>query len=105
MAHGPVWPILVVVSEPSLHLFGRVCKRQEPVRVQALAAEAAVERLDEGVVGGLAGSGEVQLHPLRISPQIKVTGDEFRTLVDPDGSRIAHLGTDPFEGCNHVLAR
>ena len=57
MADGSVRPILVVVSDPSLHLFGCVRKRQEPVGVPSLAAEAAVERLDEGVVGGLAGSG------------------------------------------------
>lgn len=43
MADGPVRPILVVVSDPSLHLFGRIRKRQEPVRVQALAPEAAIE--------------------------------------------------------------
>ncbi|GAB4073452.1 hypothetical protein GCM10028812_53840 [Ancylobacter sonchi] len=43
MADGPVRPILVVVSEPSLHLFGRIRKRQEPMRVQALAPEATVE--------------------------------------------------------------
>lgn len=44
MADGPVRPILVVLSEPSLHLFGRVRKRQEPVGVQTLAAEAAIKR-------------------------------------------------------------
>ena len=103
MADGPVRPILVVVSEPSLHLFGRVCKRQEPVRVQALASEAAVECLDEGIVGRLAGPGEVQRHPLRIGPQIEVTGDELRALVDPDRPWITHLGANPFQGCVHVL--
>lgn len=54
MADGTVRPILVVVSEPSFHLFRRVGKRQEPVSVQALAAEPAVEGLDEGVVRGFA---------------------------------------------------
>jgi len=41
-------PILVVVSTLSLHLFGRICKRQEPVRVQALARgcrSPAIDRL------------------------------------------------------------
>lgn len=59
VADGPVRPILVVVSDPSLHLFGRVRKRQEPVRVQAFASEAAVERLDEGVVGYASAEGRL----------------------------------------------
>ena len=53
-------PNLVVVSAPSLELFGRVCKREEPVGFQALGAVAAVEGFDEGVVRRLAGAGEVQ---------------------------------------------
>lgn len=63
MVDGLVRPILIIVSNLSLHLFGRIRKRQEPVRVQALTPEAAVKRLDEGVIGGLAGAGEVQCPP------------------------------------------
>lgn len=54
------------------------------MRVQALAPEATVECLDERVVGGLSRPGEVQRHPLRIGPQVKVTADELRALVDTD---------------------
>jgi hypothetical protein len=50
-----VWPDLVVVSAPMLQLFSGVGKRQEPMSVQALCPELAVERLDETVVGRLAG--------------------------------------------------
>jgi len=63
-----VRPILVIVSEPSLHLFGRFRKRQEPVRAQALSAEASIELLDEAIVGGLSGAREVQDDALGISP-------------------------------------
>lgn len=45
---------LVVVSTPILHFLAGVVKRQEPVLVQALRAELAVERLDVGVVRGFA---------------------------------------------------
>ena len=38
-----VWPFLIVVSTPSLQLFSRICKGQEPVRVQAFRAEPAIE--------------------------------------------------------------
>lgn len=77
-------PILVVVSAPTLQLFGRVGKRQEPVGVQALGPEAAVKGLDEGVIRGLAGPREVQ-------GDAKVAGDELRALVDPDSLGEASL--------------
>jgi hypothetical protein len=49
----PMGPFFVIVSAPILHLFLRVGKAQEPVGVQALRTEAAIESLDEGVVGRL----------------------------------------------------
>ncbi len=64
MADRPVRAHLVVVSEPILHLFARVGKRQEPVRVQALAPEPAVEGLDEGIVRGLSGREKSSVTPL-----------------------------------------
>jgi hypothetical protein len=88
VADGPVRPILVVVSEPSLHPFGRIRKRQEPVGVQALTAEAAVERLDEGVVRRLAWPREVERDALGIGPQIEIAADELGALIDPNGLRI-----------------
>jgi len=94
VADGPVRPILVIISEPNLHLFGRIRKCQEPVRVQALAAEAAVERLDEGVIGGLARPREVQGDALGIRPQVEVAADELGALIDPDRPRIAKLPAD-----------
>ncbi len=45
---------LVIVSTPSLHFFARVVKRHEPVGVQALRPELAVEAFDEGVIRRLA---------------------------------------------------
>ena len=54
MADGAMWPILVVVSAPSLQLFLGVRKRQEPVGVQALGPQAPVEGLDERIVGRFA---------------------------------------------------
>ena len=49
--------MLVVVSEPSLHLFAGVGKGEEPVGVQAFRPEPSVERLDERIVGGLCQAG------------------------------------------------
>ncbi len=50
---------MVVVDPPVLDLLLGVFERQEPVDVQAFVTERAVKRLNEGVVGGLAGTGEV----------------------------------------------
>jgi len=51
VADCAVRPILVVVVAPILQLFAGVGKGHEPVSVQALRAQAAVEGLDESVVG------------------------------------------------------
>ena len=65
-------PILVVVSARSLQLFDRIRKRQEPVGVQALGPEASLEGLDEGIVGRLAGLGDVQGDAMGIGLQVQV---------------------------------
>ena len=75
---------LVVVSAPSFQLFAGVGKAHEPVGVQAFRPQLAVERLDEAVVGRLAGPGEVQGDVVGIGPEIEVAGDELAAVVDPD---------------------
>lgn len=52
---------------------------------------------DERIVCRLAGPAEVQNHIVRISPQIEVTGDELRALIDADSLRIANLAADSFQ--------
>ena len=96
-------PDLVVVSAPNLQLFGRIRKRQKPVGVQALGPEAAVEGFNEGVVGRLAGAGEVQGDAVGLSPQVQVPGDELGPLIDPDRLRIAQLGTGAIQRLDHVF--
>jgi len=51
---------LVVVSTPSLAFSARLVEAEEPVRVEALGAELAVQAFDESIVGWLAG-----IHPAR----------------------------------------
>lgn len=74
---------LVVVPPPRLDLVPRVGQRQEPVRVQALVAQAAVERLDQGIVDRLARSGEVDLDPIQVGPLIKHATGKLRSVVHP----------------------
>lgn len=96
-------PDLVVVSTPSLQLFGRIRKRQEPVGVQTLGPEAADEGLDEGIVGRLAGLAEVQGDAMGIGPQVQVSGYELGPLIDTDRLRIAQPTASPVQGLDHVF--
>ena len=60
MADRPVWPLLVIVFVPILHISLRVRKAEEPMGVEALRPESAVEGLDERVVCRLAWPREVK---------------------------------------------
>lgn len=55
--------VLIVVSTPILQLFTGIGKAHEPMGIQALGAELAVERFGEPVVGRLSKTGEVQRDP------------------------------------------
>jgi hypothetical protein len=96
-------PNLVVASAPSLQLFGRIRKRKEPVGVQALGSEAAVEGPDEGVVCRLSRPTEVQGNAVGVGPQVQVPGDELGALVDPDGLRIAQSGLGSVQRLDDIL--
>ncbi len=72
--------------------------------VQAFRPEPAVERLDEGIVGRLARSGEVERDALLVRPQVQIPRHELRALIHPDGLGIADLPADPLQGGNHVFA-
>ena len=68
-----MWPELVIVFTPILHFYPRVVKAHEPMGVQALAAELAVEAFDIAVIRRLARPGKVQDHLLVIGPHIQIT--------------------------------
>jgi hypothetical protein len=72
IANRSMRTIFVVVSAPILHLFPGVRKGQELVGIEAFGPEATVERLDEGVVGRLAGPGEIERNTALVSPKIQL---------------------------------
>ena len=67
------------------------------MRVEALGAKSAIERLDERVVRRLARPGEVERDVVLIRPQIEVAGDELGALIDADRVGMADLSTDAFQ--------
>ncbi len=63
VADRAMGPFFVVVSAPSLHFFLGVRKAEEPVSVEGFGPEAAVEGLDERVVGRLARQEKFSVTP------------------------------------------
>lgn len=95
---------LVIVSTPILHFHPGVVKAHEPMRVQALGAELAVEAFDKPVVGRLAWPREVEHDVFLIRPQIEIPANEFTAVVDPNGLRIANAPADPLQRLNDVFS-
>ena len=79
--------LLIVVSAPILQFFPGVFKAHEPVSVQALGPEPAIERFDKRIVRWLSRPGEVQRHAVGIGPEVEIARDELRSLVDTDRPR------------------
>jgi hypothetical protein len=55
------------------------------VHVQALVAEAPVEGLDKGILGGFAWSNEIELHTACEGPVLERARHEFGAVIDGDG--------------------
>src|SRR3546814_19132626 len=98
VSDGAMWPLFIVVSTPSLQLFRRIGKVQEPMGVQAFRPQPAVERLDERVVGRLAGAREVEDDAALISPKIEIAGAAHSDLPHQDSHGIAGLTANTDQG-------
>lgn len=91
-----------MVPAPALRRLAGIHRRQEPAGGQAHGPERAVVGLDEPVVGGLAGAGEVQGHVVRAGPQVEVARDELAPVVDRDRPWTAEVPADPLQRPDHV---
>ena len=70
MADRPMGAFLIVVLAPNLQLFTGVCKAQEPMSVETLGSESAIEVLNECIVCRLSWPREVERDTTLVSPQI-----------------------------------
>jgi hypothetical protein len=95
----------VVLEAPRLDDLASVVERVEPVGVQALVAEAAIEALDEGVLRRGAGLDEVQCDAALVGPLVEGVGDELRAVVDHDGRRQAAGSGELVEESGDALTR
>ena len=88
-ADRTVWTHLIVVSTPSLAFSSCFVEAEEPVCVQTLDSELAVQKFDEGIVGRLARTTEVERHTLQEHPQIELLAYELGAIVQSDRLEIA----------------
>ena len=71
---------------------------------QALVAEATVERLYEGIVGGLARSAGIQRHAVLVRSAVERLRDELRSIVHVNGLGRAADRRDPCHRLDYLFA-
>jgi hypothetical protein len=74
-------PIQIVVHPPVFDGPLRVGQAEEPVLVEALVAQLAIEALDETVLLGLTGIDELQLDAGLVSPLVERPARQLRAPV------------------------
>ena len=72
--------------------------------IETLVSEPPVERLGKGVVGGFAGSRELQLHAVVVGPGIEGLGDELWSVVDGDTLGRPRRCTQPLRDPHHAVS-
>lgn len=102
IAQGRVRTKVVVLSAPRFDLLPSVLERQEPMGVETLVPERAVERLDERVVGRTTRAREVERDPLLVGPPVKSSTAELTAVIRPytfgdamTGRELLQDGDDP----------
>ena len=78
-AEGVVFVFPVVDEEACF------CDGMEPVLVEAIVAEGAVEAFDEGVLHGFAGLDVVEVDVIALSPEMQRFAGELGAVVGSDG--------------------
>ena len=76
----------------------------EPARVQTLGPEGSVERFHESVVRRLAGTREVDLDPVLISPEIHSLAGELAAIVTEQKPRYSAFLLQPVQGSYHIFS-
>lgn len=79
-----MWPLGVVLDAPALDDLSGLVHRDEPMLVQALVPELAVERFDVGVLHGLARANEGEHDVICVGPGIQHLAFELRAMINSD---------------------
>jgi hypothetical protein len=100
-----VWSDLVVVLTPVGNLLASLGQCLEPLLVQALIAELAIEALDIAVLHGSARLDQDVAHTVRMCPGQKLATGELGAVVGANGQRVAPKHRHPVQNACHILAR
>ena len=90
-----VRPEMIVIDPRVFDLLAGVIQRQAPVRGEALVSKAAVERFDERVVGGIAGTGLIHDHARVVGSAVRHDRNELAAVVSQDPLRQITLVAKP----------
>ena len=80
-----MWPDVVVT--PFIDCWTGILKAGEPVQVQAVLPELAVETFHKGILGRLARLNEMQLYAELTRPEEYGLARQLRPVVADDGFR------------------
>ncbi len=100
-----VGPHLVEVAAPFSNGHSGLVQRLEPLLVEALVAELAVEALDEPILRRLARCDQDVAHAATRGPGHECLTGEFRSVVGSDGCGVAAESRGLVEQARHVGAR
>src|SRR5262245_14778751 len=96
---------VIVVDPPALDLMPSVGQIGEPVLVQTLVAELAVEALDERILYGLAWPNEMKLHPYPVGPRVERLARELGAVVYDDAVGLTSFIHDSIQNPHDPLSR
>ena len=82
---------LIIIATPSLAFLAGLVEALQPVRVQALGPEPAIQALNERVISGPPWTREVKRKAANKRPQIEITTGELRAAVDMNRSRTTDI--------------
>jgi hypothetical protein len=99
-----VRPHLVVVEPPSLDRSAGVAEINEPVLIQTLVSELAVEALDIAVLNRLPRTDEAELDALSVSPCIESSASELRPVVRDHSDRLSSRLEEAIEHAGYTLS-
>lgn len=99
VAKRRMWPSFVVVAPPIGDQLPRVVEIPEPMVVQAFVPESPIERVDVGVLCGLARLNQLQFYTPLMGPLVHGLAGELRALVGTYRARqtakATHLVQNP----------
>ena len=70
IAYGRMRPYRVVVVPPVFYACPGLLDGEEPVLIEALLSQPAIEGFDEGIIGGRARSADDEFHAALVCPGI-----------------------------------